>query len=100
MKNYTTIIIVFSFLLVGVAGVAIGWKFLEGEQARKAEEQYQQYVQKYKTQEATAKRSVSLSATPAPQAITASGLNKDLQGVTDDGGKSDFDQLQKDISGL
>lgn len=107
MKNYTAIIIVFSFLLVGIAGAVVGWKYLENRQAAQSEQQYQQYVQKYKTQEAAAKSQPAggIKPTPTPtkaqvaQSETAS-FESDLSALSDDGGKSDFDQLQNDISGL
>ncbi len=100
MKNFKTIIILFAFLVVGIVGVAAAYTFVQGEQAKRAEVKYQQYVQKYKTQEAVPLKP-TLTLTPTPQAAaSATSLNTDLQGLSDDGGKSDFDQLQKDISGL
>lgn len=100
MKNFKTIIILFAFVLVGIAGAAVVNTLLQGEQAKQAEVKYQQYVQKYKTQEA-AQPKPTPTLTPTPQtSASATSLNTDLQGLSDDGGRSDFDQLQKDIGGL
>ncbi len=102
MKNFTAIIILFAFLLVGIAGAVVAWKVTEGNLAQKAEEQYQTYVQKYRTQQALKpKPTVTPTPNPTPTpGVTATNLQNEIQGVQDDGGTADFTQMQTDINGL
>lgn len=96
MKNYTTIIILF----VGIGGAVVAYTFTQSQQAKQAEAQYLQYVQKYKTQQAAQPNPL---ATPTPTIsgpVTAASLSNDAQSLSDDGGASDFSQLQNDIGGL
>ncbi len=95
MKQFSTIMIVFLFLVVGIVSVVVGFKFIESDQLQKAETKYQQYVQKYAQQSQNQNNILA----PVPT-VSAASLSSDLGGLSDDGGKSDFDQLQNDVGSL
>jgi len=95
MKNYSTIIVIFLFIVVGIVGVVVASKFMESDQLKKAEAQYQNYVQKYVQQ--SQNQNNTPTSTPT---VSAASLSSDLGSLSDDGGKSDFDQLQTDLNGL
>lgn len=104
MKNFSTIIILFAFLLVGIGGAVVAWKVTEGNLAQQAEAQYQTYVQKYRAQQAARpKPSATPTVSPTPTATpaaTATSLQNEAQSLQDDGGAGDFTQMQTDINGL
>jgi len=95
MRQFETIIVVFLFLFVGVMSIVGAFKFMESDQLKKVQAQYQSYIQKYAQQ-----NTESTPSTATNSVVTVNTLNADLQSATDDGGKSDFDQLQTDLSGL
>lgn len=100
MKRFGAIIIVLLLLFLGVVGVAVVYILTQQREVRQAESQYQQYVTKY-AQQNPQDKSKAAGATPTPvPTIAANSLDSELQAVTDDGGKSDFDQLQAGINAL
>ncbi|MBI2405295.1 hypothetical protein HYV22_03925 [Candidatus Gottesmanbacteria bacterium] len=97
MKQFGLIIAIFLFIVVAVASVVVAYNVIT---QRQAETTYQQYVSKYAQQNPQNKNKAPTGTPTAVPSIAADSLDTELQAITDDGGKSDFDQLQSGINAL